>query len=149
MGWPGRGRAPRRAAEDPLAPFRLTAGSAARLLARALTLRCPNCGGGPVLRRWLALRPRCPVCRLRLERGEHDYFLGSMTVNLLVSELLWAVAFVGVIVLTWPAVPWRGVQIGGALLMIAAPFALFPFTKLVWLAVDLMFRPATPDELLS
>src|SRR5512132_2593997 len=53
---------------------------AARLFGRALRLRCPNCGGGPVLQNWLKLRVRCGQCGLRLERGEHDYFIGSMMI---------------------------------------------------------------------
>jgi uncharacterized protein (DUF983 family) len=135
--------------DDPLAPFRLTPVAAARLLGRALRLRCPNCGGGRLFQHWLKVRPRCPVCRLRTDRGEGDYFLGAMTVNLLASEAIWALVFVGAIALTWPRVPWGVVQAGGVALMVAAPFALYPFTKTVWLAVDLMFRPVTPDELLS
>ena len=134
--------------DDPLAPFRLTTRTGARLLWRALRLRCPNCGGAPLFVHWLKLRPRCPVCRLRTERGEGDYFLGSMTVNLLASETVWALLFVAAIRLTWPHVPWSVLQVGGAVLMVAAPFVFWPFTKTVWLAVDLMFRPVTPDELL-
>ncbi len=140
---------PRDRHDDPLAPFRLTFASAARMLWRALRLRCPNCGGGPLFVHWLRIRPRCPVCRLRTERGEHDYFLGSMTVNLLASEGAWAGLLVIVLATTWPNVPWGLVQVLGPILMVAAPFCFWPFTKTVWLAVDLMFRPVTPDELLS
>jgi len=145
----GATRGARSRTGDPLAPFRLTPASAARLLGRALLLRCPNCGGGPLPERWLRMRPRCPRCRLRTDRGEGDYFLGSMTVNLLASEAVWAGLFVAAVALTWPAVPWRALEFSGAALMVAMPFVLYPFTKTVWLAVDLMFRPVTPDELLS
>lgn len=31
--------------------------------------------------------------------------------------------------------------------MLFAPFALFPFSKTIWLAFDLMLRPVTPEEL--
>jgi hypothetical protein len=32
-------------------------------------------------------------------------------------------------------------------MMAVAPAVLFPFSKLVWLAFDLMFRPLRPEEL--
>ena len=53
-------------------------GQAARLFGRALIVHCPNCGRGPVLVHWLKLRERCGNCGLKLQRGEHDYFVGSM-----------------------------------------------------------------------
>jgi hypothetical protein len=31
--------------------------------------------------------------------------------------------------------------------MIVAPFVFFPFSKTLFLAFDLVFRPPTPDEL--
>jgi uncharacterized protein (DUF983 family) len=118
-----------------------------RILARAATLRCPNCGGRPMLRHWLALRERCPRCGLRVERGERDYFIGSMMFNLVLAELLFAAGFVAILIVTWPEVPWDTLEWVAPLMMIAAPLALFPFSKLVWLAFDVMFRPVTEAEL--
>jgi uncharacterized protein (DUF983 family) len=34
---------------------------------RALRLRCPNCGGGLILRSWFRMRPYCPSCGLPLD----------------------------------------------------------------------------------
>ena len=120
---------------------------ALRILARAATLRCPNCGGRPMLRHWLALRERCPRCGLRVERGERDYFIGSMMFNLVLAELLFAAAFVSILLATWPEVPWDTLEWAAPLMVIAAPLALFPFSKLLWLAFDVMFRPVTEAEL--
>ena len=39
-------------------------------VARALLLRCPACGAGGILRRWLPLQPRCATCRFKLDRGD-------------------------------------------------------------------------------
>jgi hypothetical protein len=50
-------------------------------------------------------------------------------------------------VLTWPTPPWNLLEYGGILLMILAPFAFFPFSKTLFLAFDLIFRPASHDEL--
>src|SRR5574338_1612277 len=76
------------------------------VLGRAARLRCPNCGGGPVLRHWFQMRDRCGTCGLAIERGERDYFIGSMMFNLVVSELLFAVIFVTTLIVMWPDVPW-------------------------------------------
>lgn len=112
-----------------------------RLVGRALTLRCPHCGGGPVRVHWFRLREACGACGARLERGEQDYFLGGMMFNLVLSELLFAAIFVTVLVLLWPTVPWDGIAVGAPLGMAIAPVLLYPVSKLLWLAVDLAFRP--------
>lgn len=120
---------------------------AALLTGRALLLRCPNCGGGPVLRNWFKLRERCPTCGLRLERGEHDYFTGSILVNFVLSGVLFLVALAVIVVATWPDVPWDVLQYLMPLLILVAPVVFFPFAKLLWLAFDLMLRPVNPEEL--
>jgi hypothetical protein len=69
---------------------------AARFFWRAIRLRCPNCGGGPIF---------------------------------------------------WPSPPWTLLQYGGIALMVLAPFVFYPFSKTLFLAFDLLFRPPTRDEL--
>lgn len=119
-------------------------GQLLRLAGRALTLHCPHCGRGPVLVHWFRLRPACGHCQRPLERGEQDYFLGGMLFNLVLAELLFATVFVALLVILWPAVPWDGIQVGAPIGMALAPVILYPISKLVWLAVDLAFRPDRP-----
>jgi uncharacterized protein (DUF983 family) len=119
----------------------------ARLLGRAILLRCPNCGGGGLLKNWLKLNVRCQTCGLRMERGEHDYFVGSMMFNFIIGGTLFVGILLTVLIVTWPNVPWNGLQYGAPALILAVPFVLFPFSKLLWLAFDLMLRPLTPTEL--
>ena len=119
----------------------------ARLLGRALLLHCPNCGGGPVLRHWLKMRVRCGSCGLRLERGEHDYFTGSLLLNYCLAGVLLLVTLAVVLVTSWPKVPCTALQYGGPLGMLVTPVVLFPFSKLLWLAADMIMRPVTPAEL--
>lgn len=113
----------------------------------AFQLRCPNCGGGPVRTSWLKRVPGCPVCGIRLDRGEHDYFIGAYLVNLIAAELLLAFGLLVVLLATWPTPPWDAIQYGGVALMIVLPLVTYPFTELFWLAVDLVFRPASPAEM--
>ena len=95
------------------------------------------------------MRPACPGCGLALERGEEDYWLGAQMFNLVVAELLFALVLVVVIVASWPRVPWTFLQYGSVALMVIAPFALYPFSKTIWLAWDLAFRPARGDDFAS
>ena len=48
---------------------------------------------------------------------------------------------------TWPSPPWTLLEYGGIALMIVAPFVFFPFSKALFLAFDLLFRPAAHEEL--
>jgi len=117
------------------------------LFGRALRLRCPNCGGGPLFVRWLTVLPNCPTCGFALERGESGYQVGSYMFNLIASEMLFAVIFVGVLLATWPTPPWALLQYGGGALMLLAPVLFFPWTKTLFLAFDLLFRPLTDDDM--
>jgi uncharacterized protein (DUF983 family) len=108
---------------------------------RALGLRCPLCGARGVTRRWVMVRPACARCRLRLDRGEPDYWIGAMLFNLIAAETLFAAGLVVSLVLTWPEPPWDELYWGSILGMIVLPIVTYPITKLVWLAFDLVFRP--------
>lgn len=119
----------------------------ASLLGRALNLRCPNCGGKPIFESFGKLRKRCPECGLWLERGEGDYYLGAYMVALIFVESLFALGFISVLLITWPDPPWDAIQWGGALVLTAGVIGCYPFSKTIWLAVDLVFRPVTPDDL--
>jgi uncharacterized protein (DUF983 family) len=116
-------------------------------LLHALVLRCPVCGGRGVLKGWMKVAPRCPTCGLRLERGEHDFFLGAMMFNIALAEGSLALVLVAVILGSWPRVPWDVLEIAGPVLMLLAPFLFYPFSQLAWLAFDLLLRPLTVDEL--
>jgi uncharacterized protein (DUF983 family) len=113
-----------------------------RMFGRALLLRCPRCGGRGLFVSWFTLQERCAQCALPLQRGEaHDYWIGGMMFNIVLSEFLAVAVVGGAILLTWPDVPWMVVRIGAIVLMLAAPFLLYPMSRLMWLAFDLVFRP--------
>jgi uncharacterized protein (DUF983 family) len=118
--------------------------TALRLFSRALRLRCPNCGGAPLFERWLRIQDRCPACGLRTERGEEGYGVGAYMFNIMASELLWVAVGLGLAVWTWPDPPWDLLLYGGGILMIVMPFVCYPFSKTIFLAFDLLFRP--PEE---
>ena len=116
------------------------------LFGRALRLRCPNSGREPVMASWFKVRPSCSSCGIHFERGEHDYYLGAMLFNLVLAELLFAAILVVVLVAMWPVVPWDFLQYGGIALMILFLILLYPVSRTIWMAFDLMLRPPTADE---
>jgi uncharacterized protein (DUF983 family) len=112
---------------------------------RALRLRCPHCGGGPIFTSWSRLLPACPVCGLRLER-EQGYWVGAYFFNLVAMETVFVVWFVGFLLATWPEPPWDLFQVVSIVLMIVAPFAFFPYSKTLFLAFDLLVRPPEKED---
>jgi len=112
-------------------------------IARALRRHCPRCGGHDIWRSWFSLRDRCPNCRLELDRGESDHFYGAYLLNFVVAELIPAIAFVVALIVTWPSPPWTALTWGAIILVATAPFLTYPFTKTIWLALDLAFRRET------
>jgi uncharacterized protein (DUF983 family) len=121
--------------------------SPGRLLLRAILRRCPNCGAPGIFAGYTTLRERCSNCGLRLRRGESDYFIGAYLLNLVAVELLFAVVLGGVVIATYPHTPWKLLQWGGLVLMIAGAILCYPFAVSIWLAADLIFRPMSEQEL--
>ena len=116
------------------------------LFSRALRLRCPHCGGGPIFVTWSRLVPNCPVCGLGLERGEEGYWLGAYFFNLMAVETVFSVWVVGFLLLTWPDTPWGLFQATTIALMLVVPFAFFPYSKTLFLAFDLLVRPPSEED---
>ena len=144
---PTRAAGTRRAEMDSETGLELpSVGRTLRLFARASLLRCPNCGGGPVLRNWMNLRVKCGTCSLRLQRGEHDTIMGSVFI-LFTLIGLFSYAILTVTMLVTRAAPWDLLEYGLPALVLVELFVFFPFSKLLWLAFDLMLRPMTPQEL--
>lgn len=117
------------------------------MIMRALTLRCPHCGSRGVLASWFRLEERCPRCKLHLHRDEGDYFLGAYMIMLMTVELLFAVGFLAVLLVTWPNPPWEAIQWGGIVVLSAGVLIAYPFAKTLFLAIDLIFRPVASAEL--
>jgi uncharacterized protein (DUF983 family) len=117
------------------------------LFVRAIRRRCPNCGGGPIFDSYFRIRKRCPICRLPLERGEEGYQVGAYMFNIVAAELVFVALFVGIMLATWPNPPWNLLLYGGVVLIILMSILFYPFSKTIFLAFDLLFRPATPEEL--
>jgi uncharacterized protein (DUF983 family) len=117
-----------------------------QLFSRAMRLRCPHCGGGPIFVTWSRLVPNCPVCGIGLERGEEGYWLGAYFFNLMAMETVFSIWVVGFLLWTWPAPDWGLFQATTLALMLVVPYAFFPYSKTLFLAFDLWVRPPTEGD---
>jgi uncharacterized protein (DUF983 family) len=118
------------------------------MLGRGLTKRCPACGGGHLFTGWFKMKDCCPRCGYRFER-EEGFFLGAVVVNLAVAEGLMAIlCIVPVIYLsaTRPEAPIWPVIVGGLFAAVVAPIFFYPFSRTIWVAFELMLRPASSRE---
>ncbi|MEM9036252.1 MAG: hypothetical protein AAGD18_16765 [Actinomycetota bacterium] len=115
-------------------------------LRRGLARRCPACGAGGLFRAHFRMRDRCPRCNLLFERIDGQW-VGSLGINTMITfTLLFFATIIGVFA-TAPDVavgPIIGVTLAIAIVF---PAAFFPISRTLWLAIDLLMRPPTDDEL--
>lgn len=69
-----------------------------------------------------------------------------MIVNTAVTLFLIGAVLVGGMVLTWPTVPWTGVLIATVGVAGVAPVAFYPWSKSLWMAVEMAFHPVEEAE---
>jgi hypothetical protein len=86
------------------------------------------------------MTPECPYCGYHYER-EEGYWVGAMIVATAVTETLFGILFVAVLVATLPDVQWLPVLIVGAVTNVLVPVFFYPLAKTTWVAIDLNFNP--------
>lgn len=118
-----------------------------RAVVRGLLKRCPTCGEAKIFRRWFTLVARCPRCGLVFER-EEGYWTGAMAINIGVTELVFVVALVAGLVLTWPAPPIAWLLAITVALNAFVPVLFYPFSKTIWISIDLLLHALDERELL-
>lgn len=115
-------------------------------LVRGLRRRCPYCGSPGIFSGYFTLRERCPTCGVRFER-EEGYFLGGYALNLVVAEFLALGLALFLIFRTalrhQDLLVQEAVALGLAVLF---PVIFFPYSRSVWMAVDLTFHPPDPGQ---
>src|SRR5439155_4157647 len=115
-----------------------------RMLLRGLVRRCPWCGSGRVFSGWSTMVERCPRCHVQLDRGaEEGFFLGAMTINIVVTEGSLALVLFGYVLALAggghtsivPAI------VAGCVAAVIVPILFYPSSKTLWSAFDLALRP--------
>lgn len=115
------------------------------LLRRGALRRCPVCGQGGLFRRWFVMEPACPGCGLVFRRAP-GHWLGSWFLNVLLVQAVLVIGISAVVAATWPARlhPLTIVLVVAAALCV--PVLVFPFTRTLWTAIDLVMRPLDFDD---
>lgn len=136
---------PRAGATNPMAASQRP--SLAVLLGRALRRRCPRCGAGGIWLSWFKMRHACPVCGQVFERGEsHDFFIGAYLINLVVAEAS-AIVIAAIMWITLGSRVSFNVLWGASMaLAVIMPVIFYPFSRELWLAFDLYFRPSEAGD---
>lgn len=93
------------------------------------------------------MSPSCPRCHLLTDRGEADYFIGSYVVNFVTAEFIIALGALVAIGSMWPDVDWTRIKWALWASIIPVPIFFYPWAKTIWLAIDLVLRPATLSDL--
>jgi uncharacterized protein (DUF983 family) len=106
---------------------------------RGLTRRCARCGSGKLFHRYFVMAERCPQCDVKFER-EPGFFLGAYTMNLafvLIMAIL--VIFVG-FAIREPNGSIIPMMIAGGIGTLVLPPLLYPISKTLWCAIDLLMQ---------
>jgi hypothetical protein len=82
--------------------------------------------------------PDCPRCGLHFER-EEGYWAGALAINIILVGGLFVVMFAIAIALTYPELPVGPLLAILVPVMIVGPIVAYPFSKTLWVAVDLAF----------
>jgi hypothetical protein len=122
--------------------------SVGRMLLRGGAKRCPACGAGKLFAGWFRMKDRCPGCSYQFER-EEGFFLGAYVMNLAIAQavvMLLAVVPAIVILDANPDASLGPAILGGLIGAVVAPIAFYPFSKSLWVAVELTLRPVDQRE---
>jgi uncharacterized protein (DUF983 family) len=112
------------------------------LVRRALLLSCPRCGGRGIWQSWFRMKHACPTCGQVFERGEsHDFFIGAYLINLVVAETTAVIAAAVMWIVLGSRVSFNVLWGASMALAVLVPVLFYPFSRELWLAFDLYFRP--------
>lgn len=109
-----------------------------RILLRGLLKRCPRCGEGGLFTRWTEMVEACPRCGLIYEQ-EDGYWTGSLTINTVVTLFLFGFIILVAAIATWPDTPVLLLVGAGMAGGIIFPVFFFPYSRTLWVALDLAF----------
>jgi len=110
-----------------------------------MRLRCPSCGQGRALTGWFSMARRCSACNFWFER-EDGYFVGATAINMGLGIVIPAAVAFTWLGLSWPRTPWTPLGVTFVGLAVIVPLVCFPLARMLWLSIDLVFRPIQPAE---
>lgn len=103
------------------------------------------CGRGHLFRQWVRMVGACPTCGLRFPR-EAGQWLGSWFLNVCVVQAVLVAVLSIEVAVTWPERPSWGLLSIAFVAAVVVPVAFFPFSRTIWVAIDLCMRPLDFDD---
>jgi len=85
------------------------------------------------------MAPECPLCGYHYER-EEGYWVGSMVVATAVTEGIFGIFFVALLITTLPDFEVLPALLGGVLINLVVPVFFYPLAKTTWVAIDTYFN---------
>ncbi len=119
-------------------PFDRQLSRAARIMRRAIALRCPRCGETKLFDGWFRMRRDCPACGLRFERAP-GYWIGAIYINYGVTS---GIAIGGYFVLWARAGLSTPTQFAIWIpFLLLFPLWFFRWSRSLWLAIEYLVNP--------
>ena len=118
------------------------------MLLRGAAKRCPACGGGRLFSGWFRMADPCPGCGYQFAR-EEGFFLGAYVVNLAIAQgLVMMLAVIPAIIVlnANPDASLVPVLVCGVIGAVLAPLFFYPYSKTLWVAIELTLRPMDEAE---
>jgi len=92
------------------------------------------------------MKEHCTRCGLGFER-EPGYWVGAVIINTTVIFATFLIVFGGLVLITYPDVPWGLVLVVTIVANIAIPVLFYPVSKTLWSAMELSWHPLEPEEI--
>jgi uncharacterized protein (DUF983 family) len=115
------------------------------LLRRGLRRRCPVCGQNKLFRRWIVMLDDCPRCGLTFQRVPGQW-LGSWFLNICLAQVLVLGIVLGGAIAAYPDPPLLLLGLAGLAVTLLFPIWFFPYSRMIWVAIDLAMRPLEWEE---
>jgi hypothetical protein len=92
------------------------------------------------------MRETCAGCGIQFER-EPGYWVGAVIINTTVIFATFLVVFGGLVLVTYPDVPWGIVLVVTALANVTIPIVFYPISKSLWAGMELSWHQLETHEI--
>jgi hypothetical protein len=103
------------------------------------------CGQGKIFTRWVRMSERCPRCQFRFRR-EPGEWLGSWFLNICLAQVLLVLVLIVEVAVSAPRPSVAGLLGSALAVAVGFPVFFFPFSRTLWVAIDLAMRPLELHE---
>lgn len=103
------------------------------------------CGQNKLFQRWIFMLDDCPRCGLTFQRVPGQW-LGSWFLNICLAQVLVIGIVLGGAIAAYPDPPLLLLGLVGGAVTVLFPIWFFPYSRMIWVAIDLAMRPLEWEE---